>query len=192
MTVPRKLLWLLLACALICGAIVLMLPSGKSHPGVLAGKTQAPSSPSASSTQPPPASPAQSAAVPANAKAVRTGVPAVDPESMARFADWTQRYLQAGAGEREKLVAEGVELAKARRPFFKELVKGDPRRALEQAVPMVTRLQLPSQVVRHLEERVSGRAALRTYQGVGEDNRTPVRTARVAEFSSGEAYDAHV
>ena len=188
MSAPRKLLWLFVAAALICGAIVLLLPHGNTNPGPTARTARPLSTPtSSSSTTRAAVSPAEAPAVPVTTQAAGTGVPAADPQSMVRFAEWTQRYFQAAAGEREQLVSEGVELAKARRPFFKELVKADPRRALEQAVPMVTRQQLPTQVVRHLEERVSGRAVLRTYQGVGEDNRTPVRTARVAEFSSGKA-----
>ena len=86
---------------------------------------------------------------------------------------------------------EGLALAEARRPVLKQLIKSDPQRALEQAVPVLVRQQLPREVVEQLEERVNGRAALRVYQGVGADNRTPVPTVRVAEFADGNTYQAH-
>ncbi len=89
------------------------------------------------------------------------------------------------------MAEEGVALAEARRPALKHLIIADPRRALESAVPMVVRQQLPGEVAGQLEERVNGRAALRVYQGVGPDNRTPVPTTRMAEFADGRTYQAH-
>lgn len=117
----------------------------------------------------------------------------VDPQILQRFKDWTQRYLAASAPEqRAALVREGVVLARARRPVLKTIIKENPRQALEEAVPMVVRQDLPDEVVQHLEERVNGRAALRVYQGVALDNRSPAPTVRVAEFASGKSYEAHV
>ncbi|RYD70743.1 MAG: hypothetical protein EOP84_26170, partial [Verrucomicrobiaceae bacterium] len=116
-----------------------------------------------------------------------------DPEILQGFKDWTQRYLAAPTPEqRAALVGEGISLAKARRPVLKEVIKSNPRHALEEAVPMVTRQQLPPEIVQYLEERVNGRAALRVYQGVGQDNQTPVPTVRVAEFDTEKSYEAHV
>ena len=89
------------------------------------------------------------------------------------------------------MTSEGVALAEARRPALKQLLKSDPQRALENAVPVLVRQQLPREVVEQLEERVNGRAALRVYQGVGLDNRTPVPTTRVAEFSDGSTYQTY-
>lgn len=118
--------------------------------------------------------------------------PAVDGEAMPAFTDWTRRYLEAAAAERPTLVAEGVALAAARRPVFKELIRQDPRQALSGAVPMVVRQELPQQVTALLEERVNDRGALRVYQGVGPDNESSAETHRIAELANGRTYAAHV
>jgi hypothetical protein len=118
---------------------------------------------------------------------------AVTKEPVARFEEWTTRYLGAGTPEEQQaLVQEGVVLAKARRPVFKTMIRENPRLAVESAVPMVVRQELPAEVTVELESRVGGRGALRVYQGVGADNRSPVSTVRVAEFADGKTYDAHV
>ncbi|HMJ90047.1 MAG TPA: hypothetical protein VK530_09535, partial [Candidatus Acidoferrum sp.] len=108
------------------------------------------------------------------------------------FGEWTGAYLKAEAVEQSSLISQGVELARARRPVFKQLIKDDPRAAIEQAVSMRVRQQLPAEVLALLEERLSGRAALRVYQGVGLDNRSPAKTFRVAEFQNGKHYEANV
>ena len=100
------------------------------------------------------------------------------------FRWWAESFVEAAPAERAAMTAEGVALAEARRPVLKRLIQTDPRRALEQAVPMVVRQELPREVVELLEERVNGRAALRVYQGVGPDNRSPVPTTRIAEFAA--------
>ncbi|MCP5556202.1 MAG: PKD domain-containing protein [Verrucomicrobiaceae bacterium] len=123
-----------------------------------------------------------------------SAVPA-DGEVIARFRDWTAAFLAADAAEKAALESQGRELAAARRPVFKQWIKEDPRAALANAVPMVVRQQLPLSVLSLLEERVNGRAALRVYQGLpaeGEPLPTKAITQRVAEFSSGKTYDAHV
>lgn len=91
-------------------------------------------------------------------------VVAVSPPFTARagdspidqFAEWSKRYLAATVNARTALLAEGLRLAAARRPVLKQLIQDDPRRALESAVPMVVRQNLPAAVVDLLEERLSG------------------------------------
>lgn len=122
----------------------------------------------------------------------RPSAPALgDVQPVKAFADWSQRFVAATPEVRAAMTSEGVALAEARRPVLKQLIKSDPQWALENAVPVLVRQQLPREVVAQLEERVNGRAALRVYQGVGADNRTPVPTVRVAEFSDGNTYQAH-
>ncbi|RYD37906.1 MAG: PKD domain-containing protein, partial [Verrucomicrobiaceae bacterium] len=104
----------------------------------------------------------------------------------------TRRYLKAPVEERAALVAEGVALAEARRPVFQALIRDNPREALQAAVPMVERQDLPKEVTARLEDRVNARGALRVYQGVGPDNLTPVPTHRVAELANGSTYQAYV
>ena len=94
-------------------------------------------------------------------------------------------------------MAEGMTLAKARRPVFKELIKDNPRQALEQAVPMVVRQKLPGDIVALLERRMNKRAGVTVYQGVpaeGQPLPEPGKTLthRIAEVPGEGAYNLHV
>src|SRR3954464_1717843 len=63
------------------------------------------------------------------------------PEAM-RFRAWTSRYLAPGTSgpkAKQKLLAEGVELAKQRRAAFAKLIKSDPAQALASTVPAAIR-----------------------------------------------------
>lgn len=80
-----------------------------------------------------------------------------EPELMA-FAEWTKRYVSAA--NRDALIEEGVRLASKRRVIMAGLIRTDPMRALEAAVPVMVRKQLPAEVVALLEERVSGTGEL--------------------------------
>ncbi len=93
------------------------------------------------------------------------------------------------------MIPEGVALAAARRPAFKELIKDDPKSAIEKAVPMVVRQELPAQIVVMLETRVNDVGVLRTLQGVpmpGEPLPSGSLTFREAELKRGKTYRAHV
>lgn len=79
---------------------------------------------------------------------------------MRRFAAWSQQYLAADEEARRALLVEGAALAKGHREGMKALILRDPKRALELAVPMVTRQKLPDEILRMLEERISGVGAL--------------------------------
>ena len=177
----------------VCGALLIWRMAQDAHAPSLAPK------PSAAAT----ATRASSGAKVTEATTVQTRVipPAAVTEAMdteagpaqrlGAFSDWSKRYVAASPDERVALAAEGVRLAEARRPVLKALIKSDPRRALKQAVPMVVRQELPREVLALLEERVNGRAALRVYQGVGADNRSPVPTTRIAEFADGRTFQTY-
>lgn len=77
--------------------------------------------------------------------------------AFARFRAWAERYETAVPEQRESLVEEGIVLATERRFEMKELIETNPRRALELAVPLAVRRELPSELGVLLEERVSGR-----------------------------------
>lgn len=77
---------------------------------------------------------------------------------LAAFSGWTKRYLNAA--NRDALLEEGVRLASQRRAVMATLIRTDPRKALELAVPVMVRKQLPPEVVALLEERVSGTGEL--------------------------------
>ncbi len=129
----------------------------------------------------------EGAAVPSGILATKNGSVAVPA-----FREWTQRYLEASVKDRGAMVEEGRQLAAARRPVFKEMIRKDARLALSEAVPMVVRQEMPSAVLELLEERVNERGALRVYQGVGLDNASPAETHRIAELANGRTYAAHV
>ena len=102
-------------------------------------------------------------------------VSAESPE-FARFNDWAKRYLAASPADRPGLIAEGEALASARRTALAGLIPADPRRALENAVPMAVRQQLPAQIVTLLEDRVSARGFYGVLGVVGApESEAPVR-----------------
>lgn len=78
----------------------------------------------------------------------------------SEFRNWTNRYFAASSDERQRLVAEGVELAQNRRTVLAGLIRSDPHSALAAAVPMTVRQELPPEVLALLETRVSGRGEL--------------------------------
>lgn len=112
--------------------------------------------------------------------------------AMAGFESWAERYLAADVQARLELEAEGVALARERRPVFKQLIETNPEAALQNAVPMVVRQELPPAVLAQLEERVADRGVLRNYwrePGAGADE-PPV--LRYAELENGQTLRAHV
>jgi len=142
-------------------------------------------------------SPSQSAALPAVAP-VRTGpsnlMPAADVRwqdpiaegDFSRFRDWTRSYLAADPSAQGFLAAEGIALAKARREDMTGLIKSDPRRALELAVPASVRRDLPAEVAAQLEERVDGRGELAVFGALPAPDAGPgfepvFRTASIGE-----------
>lgn len=142
-------------------------------------------------------SPSRSAALPAVAP-VRTGpsnlMPAADVRwqdpiaegDFSRFRDWTRSYLAADPSAQESLAAEGIALAKARREDMTSLIKSDPRRALELAVPSSVRRDLPAEVAAQLEERVDGRGELAVFGALPAPDAGPgfepvFRTASIGE-----------
>ncbi len=114
------------------------------------------------------------------------------PAEFAAFRDWSKRFLAAPAGARDALLAEGVELAKARRAVMARLISEDPELALALAVPMVVRQELPAEIAAQLEERVSGRGNL-ALMGVTPLEGQPVERSvfRTADIGS-QHYEAFV
>lgn len=79
----------------------------------------------------------------------------------AGFQEWTGRFTKAASpAEKASLVSEGLALAEERRNQMADLIDQNPRRALELAVPVFVRRQLPAEIVRQLEQPISGRGDL--------------------------------
>lgn len=114
---------------------------------------------------------------------------------LARFKDWTARYIAATGPQRAALAEEGARLAQARRPIFKGLIQKDPKQALAQAVPMVVRQALPPEIVALLEERVNKRADLFVFQVTPKPDEPLPKdslTYRIATFEDKRSYVANV
>ncbi len=90
----------------------------------------------------------------------RWQMPVTEP-AFAGFKEWTSRFANAGTPEEKAaLMSEGLALAEERRNQMADLIDQDPRRALELAVPVTLRRQLPEEIAAQLEEPVSGRGDL--------------------------------
>ena len=85
-------------------------------------------------------------------------VPLQQPDNpvFLAFAAWIQKYRLANNDQKANLLNEGVALAKTRRAALQELIKSNPKRALEWAISHENRAILPPPVLAQLETRVSG------------------------------------
>lgn len=93
------------------------------------------------------------------------------------------------------MTERGVQLARARRQEFKNLIVADPERALEQAVPPLTRQELPAEILAELEKPVSARGDFKVYMGRPAPGTTVDGrdlSLRYFETAKGESYIAHV
>jgi hypothetical protein len=118
---------------------------------------------------------------------------AAQPEALAAFRVWTDRYLAAPAPTRAALATEGAALARARRPAMLDLIKADPQRALAVTVPAAVRRELPAEIAALLEARVAGRgelALLAASPAPGETLAGP--PLRHEALIGGVSYTAHV
>jgi photosystem II stability/assembly factor-like uncharacterized protein len=119
------------------------------------------------------------------------------------FQDWLTDWRRADASAQSDLAAGGFELARERRTALKHLIQTDPRLALEHAVPVGLRAELPAAVQAQLETRLDARGDFEvTYvcnHTVGHDGGGPA--AQHASDSShlqrsaivaGARYEAYV
>ena len=114
------------------------------------------------------------------------------PAAMTAFREWTERYRSATSAERAGLEAEGVALARARRPEMLRLIQDDPQRALAVTAPAMMRRILPAAVLDQLEVRVAGRGDFAVVAGTpapGQEGTAPLRR-RIA-FIDRVTYTVH-
>ncbi|MEO6036178.1 MAG: hypothetical protein ABIQ35_13060, partial [Verrucomicrobiota bacterium] len=106
----------------------------------------------------------------------------------AEFQKWTAKYQNASASGKTMLEAEGVLLAMDRQKFLANLIRTDPERALQLAVPVASRRDLPESIQELLEKRVSARGELAVLGALAEPGKeafvTP--TFRTATIDSNE------
>ncbi len=115
-------------------------------------------------------------------------------ETFARFHDWAEQYVKAASdADRAALERAGVELAAQRRSELSALIRTDPERALELAVPLSIREALPRTVTGLLETRISDRGDLAVLAALPEPGKESevVPTWRTASIG-GTEYKAFV
>jgi hypothetical protein len=78
-----------------------------------------------------------------------------DAEVFARFDDWTKRFLSGKFESDTAFAAEGETLAARRRELLKDLIRTNPRAAIERAISDDVRGKLPANVAALLERRTS-------------------------------------
>jgi uncharacterized repeat protein (TIGR01451 family)/uncharacterized delta-60 repeat protein len=127
----------------------------------------------------------------------RLGEPRRSPVTnspVVAFASWTKQYLEAAsASEKEALLADGEELAKARLVEMYELIKTNPKEAIERSVSYDQRKQLPQSIVSFLEEPVNGKGdymVLAAYPAPGQPK--PENPIQRKALLNGNMYDTYV
>jgi hypothetical protein len=124
----------------------------------------------------------------------RTGQVEAAKSAIGDFASWTETYL-ATTNEtvREALIEQGDALAKARLAEMYELVRSNPKAAIERAIPYEQRKRLPESIVSLLEQPVEGKGdfyVLAAVAAMGESK--PARPIRRTAVLGGQNYDAYV
>ena len=118
------------------------------------------------------------------------------PEApLAEFQRWANAYAALSPAGKTDAEAQGVALATTRREAMKLLIRVDPSRALDRAVPESVRKVLPMSVTALLEERVDGDGDLRV-TAAGAPVKNPPRGSQVvthtATLSDGREFEAYV
>ncbi|HET6407396.1 MAG TPA: PKD domain-containing protein, partial [Chthoniobacteraceae bacterium] len=131
---------------------------------------------------------------PTQSPAIRQSPP--DSATLEAFTNWTRKWEESSFTERERLKADGLALATARRPEFKKLIATDPRQALEAAVPRATRQELPPDILAQLEQPVSARGDYNVYLGKPQPGVEILSDTELAlryfETADGRSYRARV
>ncbi len=110
---------------------------------------------------------------------------------VADFQRWAVEYAGAYPEERPGMLGRGQALARAHRARMKELIFTDPRRALEEAVPMVLRQELPGEITTLLESRVNARGRLDVL-ALAPGNGGEAGIRRVFTDGEGQRFEASV
>ncbi len=106
--------------------------------------------------------------------------------SAADFVAWVRKFQTASEPEKTTLENEGAALAFGRQKFLAGLIRTNPERALQLAVPLAVRRELPASIQEFLEERISGRGELAVLGALAEPGKetkvTPIfRTVTIGD-----------
>ena len=109
--------------------------------------------------------------------------------AIAEFHAWADQYSeQPGGLQPDPEIERGKMLALAHRKALKVLIRKDPKRALEEAVPLVLRHRLPSEITVLLEERIYLRADFNVYATPPGDGAEPIRRMVETDTSRYKAF----
>lgn len=72
------------------------------------------------------------------------------------FRQWAVRYTAADDAEKPALFAEGLRLAKARGEAMAQIIRNDPKAAIDALLPYELRKAMPPEIAERIEHRVSG------------------------------------
>ncbi|MCX6854785.1 MAG: PKD domain-containing protein, partial [Verrucomicrobia bacterium] len=100
------------------------------------------------------------------------------PDAVQDFRNWAETYFAAEPAARAALLKKGSELAVLHRAALKNLMPSDPKTALDLAVPMVVRQDLPDEIERLLERRVNERGDLMVLASVPAENGSKEKSVR--------------
>lgn len=133
----------------------------------------------------PPVPPAGSVKVPAT--------PADAPAEVVAFRDWAREYFLAEPEQRGTLIERGQALAKVHTIAVARMISVNPRAAIENAVPMVVRQDLPLEIVSLLEERVNRKGELTLWASTPKAGESPQEAAYYRTFKpvGGQSYRAY-
>ncbi len=104
------------------------------------------------------------------------------------FTDWLTKWRRADQAGLPALVGAGVQVAADRRAGLKYLIQTDPRRALDLAVPVGLRAELPAEVQAQLEQRLDARGDLEVSVACLGTETWTQRTVKIAD----QYYQAYV
>jgi|GEM_PF-3682677 len=93
-------------------------------------------------------------------------------EEFAAFHAWVERYAAADAQGRAAMAGEGFQLATQRRAAFAKMMRENPARAIELAVPISVRRALPPDIQMQLEIPVDARGDIEHYAATPAAGRT--------------------
>ena len=194
--VRRVIAAVLIALALGAGFALLSQRPGAERVERKVAMTPAPAATAVTAAAPVPAAtdriaPAPGIGTPVPATAAGAVVRTEPGTVFERFNEWALAYLHAPESARAALVARGEAIAAERQAALARLIPDDPRRALENAVPMAVRQQLPPEIGSLLEERVNARGFYGVLGVIGAPpDQPPVR--REVRLDDGRRFEAHV
>jgi Peptidase family C25/Propeptide_C25/Calx-beta domain len=103
-----------------------------------------------------------------------SGIPkqATATDVFARFDGWLARYRATGTPAVGPLQEEGVALAKERRSAFRELIRSNPRAAVERALSPQELAAMPETISMYLERHIGGSASSSMFSAGGIEHYT--------------------